>query len=344
MEDFITLEINEGSSTPKYRQIVASVINKIESGQLKYGKKLPSINQLSFDYYLSRDTVEKAYKELKDKGIIHSVKGKGYYIKNTNPKSLLKALIVFNKLSAYKKEIYNAMAHELKEKAHLDLFIYHCHYDLFEKIISERLEDYDHYVIMPHFIQFEIKEFENLLKKIPKHKITLLDHKFSDFDHYHNCIYQDFKSDIYESLIAAHDDLAKYSELVLVFPADNEYPYPKEIILGFRRFCSIKNFSHKIINRIDVNEELQKGAAYIVIEENDLTQLIKLQRESGIELGKDIGVLSYNETLLKEILSDGISVISTDFRNMGFLAASAIVNNKSIECKNDFKYIKRRSL
>jgi len=84
---------------------------------------------LSFDYFLSRDTVEKAYNELRKRGIIESVKGKGYYVQNTKPESRQKILVLFNKLSSYKKVIHNAIAHTLGEKADIDLFIYHCNFD-----------------------------------------------------------------------------------------------------------------------------------------------------------------------------------------------------------------------
>ena len=53
-------------------------------------------------------------------------------------------------------------------------------------------------------------------------------------------------------------------------------------------------------------------------------ELIKNQSDKDWELGKDIGILSYDETPLKEILAGGISVISTDFRKMGETAAEMI--------------------
>ena len=62
-----SLEISESNGIPKYKQIINSLIDQIQSGKLQYGQKIPSINQISFDYYLSRDTVEKSYRILKEK-------------------------------------------------------------------------------------------------------------------------------------------------------------------------------------------------------------------------------------------------------------------------------------
>ncbi len=51
MIDFFNLEFNDTNNTPKYKQIVESISQLIQSGNIKYGQKLPSINQVSFDYY-----------------------------------------------------------------------------------------------------------------------------------------------------------------------------------------------------------------------------------------------------------------------------------------------------
>jgi DNA-binding LacI/PurR family transcriptional regulator len=88
--------------------------------------------------------------------------------------------------------------------------------------------------------------------------------------------------------------------------------------------------------------ELRAKDAYIVIEENDLVNLVKQVREQNYELGKEIGIISYNDTPLKELL--GITVVSTDFRLMGETAAYMIKKNKKESVKNVFKFINRGSV
>jgi len=344
MDKSLKLDISDNASTPKYKQIVNSIISKIEAGKITYGQKLPSINRLSFDYLLARDTVEKAYNELKERAIIESVKGKGYYVRNSNPGTKLKVLVLFNKLSSYKRVIYNTMSSLMGSKAELDLFIYHCNYELFERIYLERLIGYNYYIIMPHFIEFEVNKLLALLKNTQREKIILLDHQIEGLDHYNGLIYQDFKMDIYNALVEANDLLKKYNKIVLVFPESQNYPYPKEIILGFRRFCSFHSIESKIISEIREDTELEQQVAYIIIEENDLINMIKLARLKNRRLGKDLGILSYNDTPLKEVLEDGISVITTDFEKMGALAAEMMANNQSLNVKNEFRLIIRNSL
>ena len=65
MESLKLLRIDSDSRMPKYRQIVNSILEEIEKGSLKVGMRIPSINEISEEYYLSRDTVEKAYNYLK---------------------------------------------------------------------------------------------------------------------------------------------------------------------------------------------------------------------------------------------------------------------------------------
>ena len=88
--------------------------------------------------------------------------------------------------------------------------------------------------------------------------------------------------------------------------------------------------------------ELDSCDAYIVIEENDLVNLIKQVRDQGVVLGKEIGIISYNDTSLKELL--GITVMSTDFQVMGETASYMIKKRKKEAVKNVFRFIDRGSV
>ena len=68
------------SKLPKYQQLINSLLQDIEMGELKPGERLPSINEASEECYLSRDTVERAYTELHKMGVITSIFRKGYFI------------------------------------------------------------------------------------------------------------------------------------------------------------------------------------------------------------------------------------------------------------------------
>ena len=78
------LKIESDRKTPKYQQIVNSVTLAIRQSKLKKGDPISSINELSYEFMLSRDTVQKAYIILRKNGIITAVKGKGFYINRSD--------------------------------------------------------------------------------------------------------------------------------------------------------------------------------------------------------------------------------------------------------------------
>ncbi|MFD2933024.1 GntR family transcriptional regulator [Spirosoma flavum] len=339
LEPLYKLQFNPKDKTPKYKQIVQSVITDIERGVLKNNEQLPSISELSVEYYLARDTVEKAYRELRERGYITSVQGKGYYVQ-TSTNTKLKILLVFNKLSSYKKIIYYAFLKALGDKATVDLQIHHYNAFHFQEIIEKNLGKYNYYVVMPHFTQdLDKADYMKVLESIPSNELVLLDKDVSELAGSPLSIYQNFDKDICGALENAQDLLNKYSRMVLILPGDGNHPI--EIAHGFRSFCI--NYNKEFtIKESAIDEHLQKGTAYVVIEETDLSEIVKKVRQSNYELGHEIGVISFNETTLKELLN--ITVITTDFEAMGYTAASLLLDNKRIKVKNPFYMIRRGSL
>lgn len=333
--------IQENSRIPKYQQLIDNIVADIQEGILKYGDKLPSINETSEDLYLSRDTVERAYKKLRDMGVIVPVRGKGYYITSVEPPEKLKILLIFNKLSNYKKIVYQSFIDALGEKATVHLHIHHYETRIFNNILTENLGNYHYYVIIPHFNDFTA-ETRSLINKIPKERLVLLDKNLEEIHGDYISVYQDFQNDIYEAMSQGIDLIKKYQKLNFILPGD-EAKCQLNIQSGFRKFCGANNFKNEIIENGQFRE-VKKGEVYISEEESDLVTTIKLAREKNFKIGKDIGVLSFNDTPLKEVLEDGISVISTNFQRMGSLAAELILEKRRLKVRNEFSFIRRKSL
>jgi len=72
--------INHTGYLSLVKQIERSISRDIATGALKRGQKLISINEYSRRYSVARDTIEKAYSNLKREGYITSVSGKGYFV------------------------------------------------------------------------------------------------------------------------------------------------------------------------------------------------------------------------------------------------------------------------
>jgi DNA-binding transcriptional regulator YhcF (GntR family) len=333
------------SRTPKYLQVVNLILEDIEKGKLKIGDRIPSINETSFDFLLSRDTVEKAYNELRDRGIITSVRGKGFYISSTHMGHKVKVLLLFNKLSSYKKIIYYSIIETLGADATVDLQIHHYNRNLLEDLLETNIGHYNFYVLAPHFFDHSGRPETayDLIRRIPNDKLLIIDRAVKDHENEFPGVYQDFSKDIFEVLESGVSHLKKYERLILVFPKGDLYPV--EIMDGFKRFCFFHDFKNLIVDGVDDDEPLDHGDCHIVLAESDLVNIVKKSREQMLKLGRDIGVISYNDTPLKEILADGITTISTDFQQMGKTIAEQILGTEDrIPIKNQFRMTLRKSL
>ncbi|MDX2284545.1 MAG: substrate-binding domain-containing protein [Bacteroidia bacterium] len=334
--------INGDARTPKYRQMIDILLWEIGEQVYPPGHRIPSINETSEAYLLSRDTVEKAYRELCQRGVLRSIPGKGYYVSSRPAGSQLKILLIFNKFSNYKRLIYNTFVQTLGDRAVSTVYVHGFNAQLFQRMVLENLGLYDYYVIMPHFYR-DSHLAEAALRKIPPHKLLLLDRSAGLPGKRHGLICQDFALDLEEALCSGMDLMARYRRLRLVFPESQDFPYPPEIKTGFLNFCRRAGIEGELLAAAEP-EPVQAGDAYIVIEEADLIDLIKKSQAAGLRLGQDLGLISYNDTPIKEILAGGITVVSTDHAAMGRRAAAMILQNKRSQERNPFRLIRRNSL
>ncbi|MFB5947047.1 GntR family transcriptional regulator [Albibacterium profundi] len=330
--------IDEQSVTPKYIQLTSSVLKAIQAGHLKKNDMLPSINELSYVLEISRDTAEKGYKHLKKLGVLGSVPGKGYYVLNADFKQKLHVVLFFNKLSAHKKIIYDAFIGAIGDGVSVDFYIYNNDFKLFKKLLLNPKHEYTHYVIIPHFVEGGDNAAE-IINSIPKEKLVLLDKNINGIEGKFAAVYENFSDDIYNALEQAREQLSKYHTIKLIFP-DKSY-YPKAIIKGFYRFCQQYAFSHLLVSDI-LDEPIKAGEVYINVMEEDLVKLLDRIVSLKLEIGKDVGVISYNETSLKKFIMNGITTVSTDFKRMGIAAAHLILDNSTRHEEVPF-YLKLRS-
>ena len=321
---FQFINIDYLSATPKYMQLANSVIKAI--GEEKIGKDdiLPSINELS----------------LKQIGILGSVPGKGYFVKSTEVNQPLKIFLLFNKLSAHKKIVYDAFVHTLEGVATIDFYIYNNDFALFKRLIQNNKNEYTHYVIVPHFLDGGEGASE-IINLIPPDKLLILDKLIPGIHGQYAAVYENFEKDIYEALEQLREDLSRYHTIKIIFP---EYTYhPEEILKGYLKFCHQYAFNSKIVHDIS-KEPIKEGEAFINLMEDDLVILIEKILVTKMKVGKHVGVISYNETPLKKIILNGITTISTDFEFMGKKAAELILNNSTEHFEVPFHVTERSSL
>jgi DNA-binding LacI/PurR family transcriptional regulator len=178
-----------------------------------------------------------------------------------------------------------------------------------------------------------------LLSKFPKERVFILDRLKPDLKNY-PVVFQDFENDFCNALNEGIELLKKYRKLIFVNPGGKE---PIERVKGFERFCSNNGFNFQVVKSLDgLRPELYE--VYFIISDRDLVQMVKLANEYNYKLGKKFGIVSFNDTMLKEVVAGGITTISTDFVEMGKTLADMVLNKKSGVVRNPSKLIVRNSL
>ena len=329
------ISVKKQIGTPKYKQIIASIEDAILSGTLKKGDQLPSLNSVRDTHKLSRDTVLMAFNELKTRGIIQSVVGKGYYIINDNIEVAQKIFLLFDELNSFKEDLYNAFITHLDENIRVDIFFHHFNEDIFGKLIYENIGTYNYYVIMPA----NLNNTKLVIEKLPKEKVYILDQTHPELSEYSG-IYQNFEKDIFNNLNKALSLIKNYKKLILLFSEDIQ---PQGMLVGFNKFCEANAIESEVVNSLQ-NRNLNKGEVYVIPDDKNLLRIIKKIKEVQLTLSKDIGIISYNDTLLKEIVEGGITTISTDFNKMGERLAKMILNKEQLQIENTNTLILRNSL
>ena len=334
------IQLDENSATPKYLQVSNCVVKAVQEGKLPQEYLLPSINDLSYELDLGRKTAEKAYHHLKKLGIVNSFPGKGYFINQSDVGKIEKVFLLFNKLSVHKKIIYDAFVATLGERAAIDFYIYNNDFGLFKKLLQNRKEDYNYYVIIPHFLEGG-EQAAAIINELPGGNLILMDKLITGLKGEYGAVYEDFEKDIYEALKKALPHLSKYQSMKIVFPS---YTYfPEEILKGFQSFCQEFAFGYNVVHRLQ-DVQINTGEVYINLMEDDLLILLEKVQSTNLEVGKDVGIISYNETPWKKFILNGITTMSTDFIKMGEMAANMILNKEQIHTEVPFTLTLRNSL
>ncbi|HTK18487.1 MAG TPA: substrate-binding domain-containing protein, partial [Mucilaginibacter sp.] len=228
----------------------------------------------------------------------------------------------------------------LGTNAAIDFYIYNNDFNVFKKLILDKINNYSKFVIIPHFMENTERAYE-VINTIPKNKLILMDKLESGVTGEFGAVYESFENDIYEALEKLLDKLGKYHTLKIIFP-ENSY-YPKEILTGFLNFCQQYAFDYEVIYSLK-DEKISKDVAYINVMEDHLVELIEKIIAAKLKVGKDVGVISYNETPLKKIILDGITTISTDFALMGQKTAELVLTNSTDHIAIPFRVTERSSL
>lgn len=309
--------VEKNSNVLKFQQLVDAILDSLSHNELKAGDMLPSVNQIMKDCKLSRDTVFKAYAELKKRGVVESVPNRGYFV----TQKITKIFLFLDTFKAYKEVLYHSILNHLPKNISVDLHFHHYNIDLFEKIVTESVGRYTKYIVM----NFNHKKVKSIIDKIPQEQLLIIDWKVNGEGK--SSVYQNFGDSVYKCLEGNKNAIEKYKQFILFYP--NFTYHPREVVVNFEKFCTDNKIKHKVITSFD-EFELQEGDAYFLVSDRTLARFLDQCSEKGFEPGREVGVISYNETPMKKYVKEGITVISTDFELMGKKAAEFILKGEAV--------------
>ncbi|HPF51569.1 MAG TPA: GntR family transcriptional regulator [Draconibacterium sp.] len=315
----LKLNIDNNSNVLKFQQLVDAVIDAISQNQLRQGEMLPSVNQIMSETQLSRDTVFKAYAELKRRGIVESVPNRGYFV----TRKITKVFLFLDTFKSYKEVLYHSFLNHLPKGISVDLHFHHYNIGLFEKIIDESVGKYSKYIVM----NFDNKKVGKIISKIPQEQLLVIDWRIHAHKH-NSVVYQDFGEAVYQCFEQNIDALKKYSELIFYYPSFTYHP--KDTVVYFEKFCTDHQLKYSVIYK-DEEFRIKSGNLYFLVSDRTLANFLDQCAALDFEPGKEVGVISYNETPMKKYVKNGITVISTDFKLMGQKAAEFVTSSKPIK-------------
>ena len=308
-----------GKHTTKVQQLADILEQDIVAGLYQEGDGLPSINQLSQYHKVSRDTVFKAFSLLRDKGFIDSTPGKGYYIASRRKKVLL----LLDEYSPFKTTFYTSFIHHLPSAYQVDLWFHQYNQRLFNAILREATGKYNHYVVM----NFSNERRSPLLDKIPSGKLLLLDFGNFDKDSF-SYICQDFDGGFRSALSQLKEQFKKYQHNIFFFPKGIQHP--RVSCDSFLRFCRENGQTGTIVED-EADLHVERGNTYFVIRQDDVVNIIKQSRAEKMRCGTDFGLVAYNDTPVYEVIDNGITALTIDWKKMGRMAARQVVSGEKMQ-------------
>ena len=108
----VFVSVNASSGEPLYRQVMRQLRERIVSGQLARGERLPSVRELSAEAGLNPLTVAKVYQFLEREGFVETRRGHGTFVAEKAPSLPAAAL---------REQIEPALRQLVTEALHLGL-------------------------------------------------------------------------------------------------------------------------------------------------------------------------------------------------------------------------------
>ncbi|MGP3779775.1 GntR family transcriptional regulator [Halanaerobium saccharolyticum] len=76
------MDIDFNAAYPIYEQVIEEIKKELVRGELRPGEKLPSQRKLAKKIEVNPNTVQRAYREMEQRGLVETKRGRGTFIKD----------------------------------------------------------------------------------------------------------------------------------------------------------------------------------------------------------------------------------------------------------------------
>jgi DNA-binding transcriptional regulator YhcF (GntR family) len=333
-KQIIELEGTPGLS--KHEQLVQGMINAINARIVTKGDMLPSVNNMIKELGFARETIARGYKELTTRGIVESKKRLGFFVSNEDTDQQVRIALLLFAFDSFQENFYKTFRARLGKAVHIDVFFHHNNIAVFENIVSNIRGKYGMYVIAP----IPHKKTADILGTLPSDKFLMID-RYEQMAGNFSYVVQEFEQASYAAFAALSDTIRQFEEMIFYYRPGSDTPI--EILRAFKKFIRDYKIKGRIMAEY-IPGSLERNKVYYTINNAELWEMLKDSRLKNIKLGKEVGILSHNDDVVKEIICDGITTYSTDFRLMAEKAAEFVLTRKKIREVIPTVLIRRNSI
>jgi DNA-binding LacI/PurR family transcriptional regulator len=329
-------EMEGVSGLSKHDQLVNGILNAIQNKALNQGDLLPSVNNLINEFGFARETIAKAYKDLVTRGIVESKNRVGFYVSNCDINQHLKVALVLFAFDAFQETFYKVFRSKVGKGVHIDVFFHHNNIDVLESIIQNIRGRYGLFVVAP----IPHKRTAEILGNLPMDRFLMID-RFEKIPGDYSYIAQEFDTSSYKVFEELKDTIKQYDRMIYYHRPVADTPI--EILHAFKSFVKTHKIKHEILTEY-IPGTMEKGNVYFTINNTELWSMLKDCKMKKLKPGKDVGILSHNDEVVKELIFDGITTYSADFKVMAEKAAEFVLTRKKIQEIIPTVLIRRKSL
>ena len=329
-------EMEGVNSLSKHEQLVNGILSAIQNKTLAQGDMLPSVNNLINEFGFARETIAKAYKDLVKRGIVESKNRVGFFVSNNNIKQHLRVALVLFAFDAFQETFYKTFRSKLGKGVHIDVFFHHNNIDVLESTIQSIRGRYGMYVVAP----IPHHRTAAILETLPMDMFLMID-RYEKIAGDHSFIAQEFKDSSYRVFAELSETIKQYDQMVYYHrPAADT---PIEILQAFKAFVKDYKIKHEIRAEY-ISGTLEKGKVYFTINNTELWMMLKDCKLMKLKPGRDVGILSHNDEVVKELIFDGITTYAADFKVMAEKAAAFVLKREKVQEIIPTVLIRRKSL